>query len=272
MDTMMRSGSVDGIRRRLLDRQRALLDAVDGIEADLQLIAQSREAEVEAQARDEAMARLLDRVGERDRHELEEIYRALAKIPAGVYGLCERCGEPIAVERLQATPDARYCVDCQAAIEAAPPPVSRPFEPRAHRPIPDELRDLDDAELAEAVRERIRAYGEPDLAGIDVRCHGGVARLSGEVASDGQRQVLVQLVADGMGLDVIDRLQVVGVEREGGAPSSIEADVPGEEAPDADRIPVRRGMQPLAAERWGVPEDEGEPPETVPDAPIAEKE
>ena len=269
MDTTMRRETVDAIRRRLLDRQRALLGDVDGIEADLRLVEESREAEVEEQAQRDAMARLLDRVRERDRHELEEIYRAVAKVPAGVYGLCERCREPIAVERLEATPEARYCLACQTAIEAAPAPSARPFEPGAHRRIPDDLRDLDDAELAEAVRERIRAYGAPGLAGVDVRCHGGVARLSGEVASEGQRQVLLQLVADGMGLDVLDRLRVVALDREGdGEPCPVEE----EEAPDVERIPVRRGMQPLPPERWTVPEDEGEPPESVPDAPIPEEE
>ena len=46
------------------------------------------------------------------REHLEEIDAALARLAAGSYGLCERCGRPIAGERLAALPAARRCVDC----------------------------------------------------------------------------------------------------------------------------------------------------------------
>ena len=42
---------------------------------------------------------------------------ALQKITEGGFGDCERCGEPIADKRLDAVPDARYCIECQRAIE-----------------------------------------------------------------------------------------------------------------------------------------------------------
>jgi RNA polymerase-binding transcription factor DksA len=37
---------------------------------------------------------------------------ALAALAAGTYGLCESCGAPIPVERLEAVPHARFCVAC----------------------------------------------------------------------------------------------------------------------------------------------------------------
>jgi DnaK suppressor protein len=43
-----------------------------------------------------------------------EIDRALAKIDAGTYGLCEQCGEPIPEARLQALPQAALCVSCKS--------------------------------------------------------------------------------------------------------------------------------------------------------------
>ena len=43
-----------------------------------------------------------------------EIDRALAKIDAGTYGLCEQCGEPIPDARLQALPHAALCVACKS--------------------------------------------------------------------------------------------------------------------------------------------------------------
>lgn len=44
---------------------------------------------------------------------IEEIDRALEKIDAGTYGICERCGEPIPKERLKAVPQAALCVRCK---------------------------------------------------------------------------------------------------------------------------------------------------------------
>jgi DnaK suppressor protein len=43
-----------------------------------------------------------------------EIDRALAKIEAGTYGLCEQCGQPIPEARLQALPYAALCVSCKS--------------------------------------------------------------------------------------------------------------------------------------------------------------
>ena len=44
---------------------------------------------------------------------LEQIERALARIDAGTYGTCERCGKPIPEERLRARPWATLCIDDQ---------------------------------------------------------------------------------------------------------------------------------------------------------------
>lgn len=43
--------------------------------------------------------------------QLEEIERALAKFETDTYGVCERCGKPIAEPRLEAMPATRYCID-----------------------------------------------------------------------------------------------------------------------------------------------------------------
>ncbi|QKG25052.1 TraR/DksA family transcriptional regulator [Actinomadura verrucosospora] len=43
---------------------------------------------------------------------LEEIDGALRRLAGGAYGTCERCGGPIAAERLAVRPTARTCVAC----------------------------------------------------------------------------------------------------------------------------------------------------------------
>jgi RNA polymerase-binding transcription factor len=40
------------------------------------------------------------------------VNRALRKMELGTYGTCERCGDPIPLERLEALPWAILCVDC----------------------------------------------------------------------------------------------------------------------------------------------------------------
>lgn len=46
---------------------------------------------------------------------LAEVEAALQRLEGGTYGLCERCGQPIAEARLEARPAARTCVSCASA-------------------------------------------------------------------------------------------------------------------------------------------------------------
>ncbi len=48
----------------------------------------------------------------RARERLADIDDALGRLGDGTYGVCERCGGPIAVERLEARPSARTCFAC----------------------------------------------------------------------------------------------------------------------------------------------------------------
>jgi DnaK suppressor protein len=55
-------------------------------------------------------------------HVLAQIDRSLEKIDRGTYGLCEDCGEPIALRRLRALPFAVRCVACQERVERTAEP------------------------------------------------------------------------------------------------------------------------------------------------------
>jgi DnaK suppressor protein len=46
------------------------------------------------------------------RARLAELDAALARVHEGVYGVCERCGQPIALARLEAQPATRVCIVC----------------------------------------------------------------------------------------------------------------------------------------------------------------
>jgi DnaK suppressor protein len=55
-----------------------------------------------------------------ERAYLDDLDRALARLDAGLYSTCERCGALIGSERLAARPAARTCIDC--ALSSRPDP------------------------------------------------------------------------------------------------------------------------------------------------------
>jgi RNA polymerase-binding protein DksA len=54
---------------------------------------------------------------ENSEHLLAEIDAALKRIEDGTYGTCTNCGQPIALERLEALPWATLCIDCKRDLE-----------------------------------------------------------------------------------------------------------------------------------------------------------
>jgi RNA polymerase-binding transcription factor DksA len=51
---------------------------------------------------------------EEARVQLEALETAAARVDAGTYGVCEQCGGPIGVARLEALPATRTCITCAA--------------------------------------------------------------------------------------------------------------------------------------------------------------
>lgn len=48
------------------------------------------------------------------RDQIQSVDHALEKFEAGTYGLCDKCGQPIPQERLEALPQASLCLNCKA--------------------------------------------------------------------------------------------------------------------------------------------------------------
>jgi RNA polymerase-binding transcription factor DksA len=57
---------------------------------------------------------VLEAVHESARSELRQIERALARMEAGTYGLCQDCGRHIEAGRLRAVPYATRCQSCKS--------------------------------------------------------------------------------------------------------------------------------------------------------------
>ncbi len=108
---------VDEFRRYLMDARSRLLRTVAATDEELATLeAHQAGAPSEDVAREEVLA-VLPRIGDRERHELDEIYAAYARLDSGAFGVCEACDGPLPFSRLRAMPTARYCVTCQAKRE-----------------------------------------------------------------------------------------------------------------------------------------------------------
>jgi DnaK suppressor protein len=64
------------------------------------------------------------------RAHLDELDRALARLAAGNYSVCEQCGGEIASERLAARPAARTCFDCAASSRGSSTATASPCTPK----------------------------------------------------------------------------------------------------------------------------------------------
>ncbi len=58
---------------------------------------------------------VLEDLGAAGQQEIRMIEAALKRIDAGTYGVCVRCGDPIAEERLNVVPQTPFCRDCAGA-------------------------------------------------------------------------------------------------------------------------------------------------------------
>jgi len=105
-------------RSALLDQQRSLRRELEdlGADPDADEVAFDADAgfadrshSTEERERVLTMARSL-------RSNLREVERAIAKLGDGSYGRCERCGNPIGDERLDAIPWAPLCIDCKKLV------------------------------------------------------------------------------------------------------------------------------------------------------------
>jgi DnaK suppressor protein len=66
--------------------------------------------DVSASERDEAIALNLEQL-------LAQVDAAIQRVDNGTYGVCMRCGKPIAPRRLEALPYATLCIECESIVE-----------------------------------------------------------------------------------------------------------------------------------------------------------
>jgi RNA polymerase-binding protein DksA len=196
------------LRRKLLAQRFELLREHTNAESGLRALSEVRETEIEEMVQEERLSQQLLRLDDRARTELTWIEQALARIEAERYGICEACNGPISLPRLRALPATPHCHDCaehdetmkrSAAADATTLPAS-----------PDRT-SLSGREIEEVIEDQLRADGRVDVDDLRVVCRHGSIVLEGSIASDPQRQIVLQIVAEVMGYaEVVDRMQVAG--------------------------------------------------------------
>jgi RNA polymerase-binding protein DksA len=207
MDEIAREALVQTLHRQ----REEVLKEVAETEAELRLIAGSREAELEERAQKERMARLLARLDDRQIHAFQEIEAALQRVTDATYGTCEDCGQAIASGRLWALPATRLCAGC-ARRQEEPSAVAVEEEiPRTGR-IHADMSLTTDRELESAIRDQVREDGRVDMEELRIVCRHGVVYLEGSLPSEEERSILLQLVRDFVGLEeIVDRLRVTAL-------------------------------------------------------------
>jgi RNA polymerase-binding transcription factor len=103
------------LRRQILQVRRGQSSEQDAVNAEAN--AQAREFEDDAQKL--TTLELEGNLAAADDDRLSNVERALQKIADGTYGLSEGSGTPIAIERLEASPEALYTLDEQKSRDAA---------------------------------------------------------------------------------------------------------------------------------------------------------
>ena len=113
--SMTQGRDFSALREKLLEEEQSLLREIEHLGAAVR----SGEVEIEVEEGD-------PEITEREKNiallsalqgRLESVRAALRAMDKGTYGVCERCGSEIPLERLEIYPDASLCVKCQAEVE-----------------------------------------------------------------------------------------------------------------------------------------------------------
>jgi len=104
-------------RRRLLQTREEIIGQMRQRDVSAQEIGQNGIQDIGDESATISNRHLLMSLSENERAKLIEVDEALDRIKDGTFGICEECGEPIALKRLEVIPNARYCIQCMENLE-----------------------------------------------------------------------------------------------------------------------------------------------------------
>lgn len=254
-------------KRQFADRLRAqrrhFLERLSSIDQSWRNL-NEREIEFEETATKESLVPYLDRLDEMDKQQLAAIDRALGRLEADIYDVCEVCGGAIVLKRLEAMPWTTRCIGCASEADRG---GRRRVEVELieETELPEEMQGLSDEEVEEAVWDAVRQDGSVAEEELSITCRQGVLLLEGLLPNKRQHSHLQQLVYDVLGFtEVEDMIRIdrtawqqeertPGIEIEDGEPgtedaaedsgagTTMEAIKEGKTIPPADEIVPEEG-------------------------------
>jgi DnaK suppressor protein len=104
-------------KKILLKEREQIIGEVKQIHESSQEMGQDGIQDIGDEAANMYNKQVLLSLNENERMRLMEVDEALDRIANGAYGICEECGGPISLKRLQVRPVAKYCVPCLTKLE-----------------------------------------------------------------------------------------------------------------------------------------------------------
>jgi DnaK suppressor protein len=114
---MARKETIEKLRKTLLMRREALARSIKGDLSLLRELHGETSGDILDAAADSVQDEINSRLLEVESDELVAIDGALERLNDGSYGVCQDCGKPIPLRRLQAVPYVVDCIDCRRAAE-----------------------------------------------------------------------------------------------------------------------------------------------------------
>ncbi len=114
---MLRPEDLERFKVRLLEERAHILNDMEKLVKESNELGKDGTMDIGDEASDLSNRQLLLSLNEADMKKLKEIDEALERIEEGTYGICEECGEPISIKRLEVKPTALYCVECKSRLE-----------------------------------------------------------------------------------------------------------------------------------------------------------
>ena len=122
--------------------------------------------------------------------QIEQIDLALSRMSIGDYGICESCGDEIALKRLEALPWARLCVDCARDFERRNKTLPQTTEMVVSGKIPDEYQGMTNEQIVNLIYERLQTEERIETEDLKISLRKGVLFLDGSLTGDSEHELL----------------------------------------------------------------------------------
>ncbi|MHB8109714.1 MAG: TraR/DksA family transcriptional regulator [Syntrophorhabdaceae bacterium] len=250
---------VAGLKDKLTTERDRIFAEHDELRNDRQELLE-REVEFEENAQKDSILEPASTVDEIIKVQLDAVNKALKKMDIGDYGICEKCGREIEAKRLAALPWATLCLSCMAGTSGRTADIS---DDDLSASLPPDLEGLSDEEIVRYVYDEIARDGRVDIDEVSIGSSKGILHIDGVLPSEAERQILIELLLDGIGFeDIIDHISInplpwESAERASGRRDKDieEEEVPSDEDETEDAYSSRTSGAPLAPPDELVPED-----------------